>query len=160
MCIRDRGYFFNLCQSAGGSTPCIDMEGSGNGSMTTKQAFDLFAGNTVTIEFDLAGDQRGRSGNQVVASLVSTLGQVLFTETFTLASDAPFQSFTRTVEIDGDASARLRFLSVGPADSMGMLLDNVTLSSGPAAPVPEPSTLAFMAVGLAGVAAWARRRRA
>ena len=42
------GYFFNLCQAAGGSTPCVDMEGSGNGSLTTKVAFDLAPGG-VTI---------------------------------------------------------------------------------------------------------------
>ncbi len=38
------GYFFNLCQAAGGSTPCLDMEGSGNGSLTTKLAYDLAPG--------------------------------------------------------------------------------------------------------------------
>ena len=47
------GYFFNLCQAAGGSTACLDMEGSGNGSLTTKTAYDLSAG-AVTIQFDLA----------------------------------------------------------------------------------------------------------
>ena len=79
------GYFFNLCQAAGGSTPCVDMEGSGNGAMTTKAAFDLAPGG-VTIQFDLAGDQRGHSNNTVTASLVSTVGAVLFSEVFSLAA--------------------------------------------------------------------------
>jgi len=153
------GYFFNLCQAAGGSTPCVDMEGSGNGTMTTKTVFSVFAGDTVTMQFDLAGDQRNRSGNSVTASLVTTTGTTLFSETFTLASDAPFQTFTRSVNVGADAQVRFGFLSGGPADSMGMLLDNVSLTTGVAAPVPEPSTWLLLAGGV-GALALTRRRRA
>jgi hypothetical protein len=154
------GYFFNLCQAAGGSTPCIDMEGSGNGSLTTKVAFDLAPGG-VTIQFDLAGDQRGRSNNTVTASLVSTLGAVLFSEVFSLAADADFTTFTRTVTLAEATSARLRFLSGGPADSMGMLLDNVVFTAGTAvaAPVPEPSSMLLLGGGLALIGTVVRRRR-
>jgi len=154
------GYFFNLCEAAGGSTPCIDMEGSGNGSLTTKVAFDLAPGG-VTIRFDLAGDQRGRSNNTVTASLVSTLGAVLFSEVFSLAADADFTTFTRTVTLAEATSARLRFLSGGPADSMGMLLDNVVFTAGTAvaAPVPEPSSMLLLGGGLALIGTVVRRRR-
>lgn len=154
------GYFFNLCQAAGGSTACLDMEGSGNGSLTTKTAYDLSAG-AVTIQFDLAGDQRGHSNNTVTASLVSTLGAVLFTEVFNLAGDADFTTFTRTVTLADPTSARLRFLSGGPADSFGMLLDNVVLTAGTAvtSPVPEPSTLLLLGGGFALMGSLVRRRR-
>ena len=152
------GYFFNLCQAAGGSTPCVDMEGSGNGTMTTKTVFSVFAGDTVTMQFDLAGDQRNRSGNSVTASLVTTTGTTLFSETFTLASDAPFQTFTRAVTIGADAAVRFGFQSGGPADSMGMLLDNVSFAAGVAAPVPEPSTWVLLVAGLGAVGAWRRRQ--
>jgi hypothetical protein len=154
------GYFFNLCQAAGGGTPCVDMEGSGNGSLTTKVAFDLAPGG-VTIQFDLAGDQRGRSNNTVTASLVSTLGAVLFSEVFSLAADADFTTFTRTVTLAEATSARLRFLSGGPADSMGMLLDNVVFTAGTAvaAPVPEPSSMLLLGGGLALIGTVVRRRR-
>jgi hypothetical protein len=154
------GYFYNLCELAGGSTSCIDMEGSGNGTLTTLTAYDFEAG-PVTMQFDLAGDQRGRSGNSVVASLVSVFGEVLFSESFALASDADFTTFTRTISLGGATQARLRFQSYGPADSMGMLLDNVVLSAGGdviAAPVPEPSTWALFAGGLLAVGATIRRR--
>lgn len=154
------GYFFQLCQAAGGSTPCVDMEGSGNGSLTTKTAFNVFTGNTVTMQFDLAGDQRGRSGNGVLVTLVTTTGTTLFSETFSLASNAPFQSFSRAVNIGADAQVRLGFLSTGPADSMGMLLDNVSFTAGAAAPVPEPSSYALLVAGLGALAFAARRRRA
>ena len=153
------GYFANLCQLAGGSTPCVDMEGSGNGAMTTLVAYDLAPG-TVTMQFDLAGDQRGRAGNSVTASLVSIFGEVLFSESFSLASDADFTTFTRSISLGSSTQARLRFLSGGPADSMGMLLDNVLLSAGGdvAAPVPEPSTWALFAGGLFAISAVMRRR--
>ena len=154
------GYFYNLCELAGGSTSCLDMEGSGNGSLTTNAAYDLAPG-TVTMQFDLAGDQRGRSGNSVTASLVSVFGEVLFSESFALASDADFTTFTRTISLGSATQARLGFLSSGPADSMGMLLDNVVLRAGGdviAAPVPEPSTWALFAGGLLGIGAMVRRR--
>jgi hypothetical protein len=153
------GYFYSLCQLAGGSTPCVDMEGSGNGTLTTLTAYDLAPG-TVTMQFDLAGDQRGRSGNSVVASLVSIFGEVLFSESFSLASDADFTTFSRSVTLADPTHARLRFQSVGPADSMGMLLDNVVLTAGGAITpaVPEPSTWALFAGGLMAVAGCARRR--
>ena len=154
------GYFFTLCQAAGGSTPCVDMEGSGNGSLTTKVAFDLAPGG-VTIQFDLAGDQRGRNNNTVTASLVSTLGAVLFSEVFSLAADADFTTFTRTLTLAEATSARLRFLSGGPADSMGMLLDNVVFTAGTAVatPVPEPSTVLLLGGGFALMGSLVRRRR-
>jgi hypothetical protein len=153
------GYFFNLCQAAGGSTPCVDMEGSGNGSLTTKAAFDLAPGG-VTIQFDLAGDQRGHSNNTITASLVSTLGAVLFSEVFSLAGDADFTTFTRTVVVAAPTSARLSFLSGGPADSFGMLLDNVVLTAGAVtSPVPEPSSLLLLGGGFALIGSVVRRRR-
>ena len=154
------GYFFNLCQAAGGSTACLDMEGSGNGSLTTKTAYDLSAG-AVTIQFDLAGDQRGRGNNTVTASLTSIFGQVLFSEVFSLSADASFTTIVRSFDLADAATARLSFLSGGPADSFGLLLDNVVLSAGgtPTIPaVPEPSTWALLCGGLGVVAAISRRR--
>ena len=41
-----------------------------------------------------------------------------------------------------------------------LLVDDITFSSDtPVVSVPEPSTYAMMALGLAGLAAWSRRRR-
>jgi hypothetical protein len=152
------GYFGGVCEAAGGSTACVDMEGSGNGSLTTKSLYALAPG-VVTMQFDLAGDQRSRAGNVVTASLVSNLGETLFSESFALASDTDFTHFTRSVTLAAGTSARLSFLSSGPADSMGMLLDNVILSAGGVAPpVPEPGSALLIATGLAGIG-WVARRR-
>jgi hypothetical protein len=152
------GYFGGLCEAAGGDSACVDMEGGGNGSLTTKTAYALAPG-VVTMSFDLAGDQRSRSGNAVTASLVSIFGETLFSESFALASDTDFTHFTRSVTLAAGTSARLSFLSSGPADSMGMLLDNVILSAGGVAPpVPEPGSALLIATGLAGIG-WVARRR-
>lgn len=150
------GYFFNLCQLAGGSSACVDMEGSGNGAMTTKLAYDIAPG-SVTIRFDLAGDQRGHDNNSVTASLVDIFGNALFSETFSLAGSAAFTSFSRTVDVTQATSLRLRFLSGGPADSFGMLLDNVSMTT---APVPEPAHGLMLLAGLGLVGSVVARRQA
>lgn len=150
------GFFFNLCQSAGNNTPCVDMEGNGNGSLTTKAEYSLPAG-AVGLQFDLAGDQRTGTGSNVTVSLVNTLGQTLYNETFMLASADGFTTFSRSVTLASAQTARLRFASGGPADSFGMLLDNVVLTAGVAA-VPEPASYAMMGAGLAALACLRRRR--
>lgn len=59
------------------------------------------------------------------------------------------------------ASTAIAFRGVGPSNTYGDHLDNVTvLELGRAQVVPEPSTYALMAAGLAGLVAVARRRRA
>jgi len=143
------GYFATLCQSAGGGTPCVDMEGSGNGSLTTKTAFDLAANSLFIAQFDLAGDQRSRSGNQVTAELVSITGEMLYQEVFALASDAGFTTFIRSIYIPDAGQARFKFFSGGPADSMGMLLDNVVLSADSLTAVPVPPAALLFASGMA-----------
>jgi len=163
------GYFYSLCGAAGGGSPCVDMEGSGNGTMTTRTAYDFAAGGA-SLQFDLAGDQRGRGSNGLVASLVSIYGEVLYTESFYLGADDPFTTISRDIGIAADVRAFLRFESIGPADSMGLLLDNVLLlgdlgapgdggGGGPMpSPVPEPSLPLMFTAGLAGLGLVRRRR--
>ena len=156
------GYFFSLCQSAGHNSPCVDMEGSGNGSLSTRTFYDIAPG-TVTLQFDLAGDQRGHDNNGVTVALTGLLGNTLFSENFSLPGSTGFTTFTRAIDVAAPVQARLSFLSSGPADSFGMLLDNVVLIAGdtvvntPA--VPEPETYALMLAGLGALGIAARRRR-
>ena len=149
------GYFFHLCQSAQGSTPCVDMQGNGNGTLTTRSAYALAPGR-VTLQFDLAGDQRGSSHKQVTTHLFDLAGNTLFSETFSLAPDAAFATIVRTVDLTAPVSAQLQFTSSGQADSYGLLLDNVSLS---VSAVPEGSPALLLATGLGVVLQLGRRRR-
>jgi len=103
----------------------------------------------------------GRGNNTVTASLTSIFGDVLFSEVFSLSADTSFTTIVRSFDLADAATARLSFLSGGPADALGLLLDNVVLSAGgtstiPA--VPEPSTWALLCGGLGVLAAISRRR--
>jgi len=152
-------FFQNLCTSAGHNGLCVDMEGNGNGSLTTRTAYSLGTG-TATIQFDLAGDQRPGRNNTVTVSLVTPTAQVLFSEQFALEDPAPFQTITRNVSVASSTTAFLRFESGGPADSFGLLLDNVVLSAeaatnsgpGPVVSIPEPAGMLLIAVGMFGAA--------
>jgi hypothetical protein len=162
------GYFFSLCQAAGGSTPCVDMEGNGNGQLTSRAAFSVLPGSG-SVQFDLAGSQRSGANNTVTVSVVSILGQTLFSEVFALQPNDPFRTITRDFAIAAPGDVRLDFLSGGPADSYGLLLDNVIFTAdgsipgpgpgpGPGpVPIPEPASLLIFSLGLASLAG-ARRR--
>ena len=56
------------------------------------------------------------------------------------------------------SQTRIGFRDAGSDDSLGTLLDDVSISGG-AASAPEPATLLLMAGPLAGMAAWRKRRR-
>ncbi|MBU1449527.1 MAG: DUF642 domain-containing protein [Proteobacteria bacterium] len=56
------------------------------------------------------------------------------------------------------SQTRIGFRDAGRDDSLGTLLDDVSVSGG-AASAPEPATLLLVAGPLAGLAAWRRRRQ-
>ncbi|MBE9067686.1 hypothetical protein IQ260_13580 [Leptolyngbya cf. ectocarpi LEGE 11479] len=92
----------------------------------------------VILNFDLAGNQRFPAPQDSVTVSLSNL----FSETFSLPSSAPFQTFTRTVQVPSLFNARLIFEHSG-ADQIGMLLDNVSVSvnSPPDTPTISPTSV-------------------
>ena len=82
----------------------------------------------------------------------------MFSEVFTLAADAGLQNISRTIIVGAAAgSGALSFAHAG-GDNAGLLLDDVALDfSRVQVDVPEPTTLALLALG--GVLGAARRRR-
>jgi hypothetical protein len=123
----------------------VDLDGSTGaaGKLQSKNTYSFTAGDIVNLNFDLAGSQRGDT-NTVTVSLGS-----LYSESFTLGSSAPFSTITRSFTVSSATSAGLIFDHAG-GDNVGILLDNVVLSSNASTPptaVPEPFTIIGTLVG-------------
>ncbi len=121
----------------------VDLDGSTGlaGTLSTKFAID--PGYTYSLQFDLAGSQRGDS-NTVHVTLDG------YNEGFTVPSAQGFTTITRNVTVTNIGSL-LSFHNDG-GDNVGALLDRVSIHA-----VPEPFSMTGMLLGLAGVAI--RRRK-
>ena len=112
-------------------TRCLDLDGStaNSGVLKTNQQFSLSAGK-YTLSFALAGNPLKQDTNSVKVML----GDV-FSETISLAGNAPFVTFTKEIEVTADTSAFLSFENEG-GDHNGAILDNVALNSVTETPAP------------------------
>lgn len=127
----------------------VDMDGSTNnaGKMTS---IDLnLAAGTYILSFDLAGNHRNTAVESV--SVQVNLGSLL-NESFTLAMNDPFTTFTRQFTVAAPTTVQLSFEGAG-GDNIGMLLDNVEVAT-----VPLPAA-AWVGLGLMGGIATVRKLR-
>ncbi len=122
----------------------VDMDGSTNagGTLESKQTFTLQPGHYI-LQFRLAGSQRSDPNINTVTVQLGTM----FSENFTLANSDPFTLITRTIIVTSTTSAKLSFAQNG-GDDIGLLLDDVKLSTGPA---PVPTLSSGGAVALCGL---------
>jgi hypothetical protein len=107
-------------------------------------------GNTVTLAgFDIGSWPNTTRDSQVTVLDLATGSALVNTGTIAIPGDAP-TSFS----INATSSAGFS-IAFGP-EGYNVGIDNIAFTT---APIPEPGTWALMALGLAGVAAAARRRR-
>jgi choice-of-anchor C domain-containing protein len=133
----------------------IDLSGNNKGAIS--QALNgLVVGGLYHVNFALAGNPDGGASTKVaVASDGGSQSSVFFfpqagnTKTNMGWTNQTFD-FVATA-----ANANLTF-SATQFDAFGPALDNVSISG----PVPEPASWAMMIVGLGGIGAMVRRRRA
>jgi len=132
----------------------VDMDGSTSnaGKIETSASFNLIPGTLYELSFDLAGNHRNAAQESVTVEVGA--GSVL-SEIFSLGQNVAFTTFTRQFSVGAATSVTISFEGAG-GDNIGMLLDNVVLSS---VDVPEPATLGLLGVGLLAAPLLRRRMR-
>lgn len=115
------GDFALACAEPGGF--CLDTVGSSPGQLTHRAPLSLPAGDYL-LRVVVSGNQRWPSS---VDSLEITLG-ALYAETFALPFDAPYTAFERTITVPDCDRAPLVVTASGPADGVGMMLDELSLT--------------------------------
>ncbi|MCU0647029.1 MAG: DUF642 domain-containing protein [Gemmatimonadaceae bacterium] len=166
---------------AGGSGSCVDLDGtSGPGTITLTNAIAVTAGQRYRFTFDVSGSQRAAAADPfqtalrfgASTSLTDVVGTGLLSFVAAPGPVGPSLNFifipapipgttgwsTASLEFTVATNNNLRVdFSTSSADNVGPLIDNVSIARVNV--VPEPSTYALLATGLAGVLVAARRRR-
>jgi hypothetical protein len=131
-----------------GSGSYIDLDGSTRNAGVLTHSLSLVAGNLYTLSFDLAGNHRNSSLEAVGVLFGTQLGL------YSLPMNAGWTHYSMNFTPDRSGGYLLSFAALGH-DNIGMLLDNVSVTT-----VPEPETYAMFLAGLGLVGFMARRRKA
>lgn len=131
----------------GGSGGCVDLDGSTNnaGRITSKTTFNFLAGVIYFLDVTASGNQRTSGLDSLIVG-VTAGGSATHSD---FPGNSPFSTLGAGFIFSTDTSSTIYIEGVG-GDNVGMILDNVTLSSQDTAVIPEPGSLALMAMGLVG----------
>lgn len=129
----------------------VDLDGSSfNAGVLLNQQY--LAPGDYTLSFDLAGNHRNTAPELTTANIAIVIGGGTGANTsISLNQNDPFTTYTLDFTVSSLVDPSLIYLTFGAVggDNIGMLLDNVVLSDRVG--VPEPSTVAILALGLLGV---------
>ncbi len=163
-----------------GQSNFIDLDGSTNdGAIFRSDVFTFKAGDTVTLSFTLAGNQRGGtdqwdfgfqtdggnidfnnitvSGPSISGLPLSAVGPAIGAGQADLAYNSDWHTYSMSFKA-GNAGAFTAYIGTTSADNVGPLVDDINLTKTGA--VPEPATWALMIGGFGLAGATLRRRRA
>jgi hypothetical protein len=129
----------------------IDLDGSLFNAGVLSKGLLLNAGTSYTLSFELAGKHRLLGGSSDAVSVL--FGTSALSPTPVLISNTAWTSYSVSFTPSVTQSYNLSFSNSGN-DNIGALLDNVTVTSA----VPEPQTLALLAIGMLAMGALRRRR--
>jgi hypothetical protein len=164
----------------GNSGNCLDLAGTpGPGTITTT-SINFVAGRTVTVSFDLSGNQRdgavdtfslvtafnapnsgfvGVNSGPPAFTLPAWVGALNFTPFVeTIAGTRGFVTYSAFFTPTNAGSFTLAFTGSGGGNvNIGPIIDNVLVTQGA---IPEPASWAMLIAGFGLVGAASRRRRA
>ena len=130
----------------------IDMDGStGTAGEIKSSLINLIPGSYI-LSFDLAGNQRNNSQEQV--SIMVETG--IFSEVYSMSQDEPFHTFTANFTLSNRQEINIIFKGTG-GDNIGMLLDNVKLEE--ASPVPIPGSILLLGSTLIGIIGYRKKSK-
>jgi len=129
----------------------VDLDGSTGAAGYFSNTVSLFAGNTYTLTFSLAGSNTSSTETEIVDVLFGDQADHL-----EIVHDAPFQTYSLSYTASHTGSFEFGFKNRVGGDNMGALLDNVAITAA----VPEPDTSAMILAGLGLMGFVARRRKA